>query len=189
MTAFSSRRLLLLISVGVASLIAWPHERADSQESPTFDAASVEFFTTKVKPLLEARCFECHGPEAKKLKGGLSLASRADVLRGGDSGAAIVPGKPAESLLVKAINYVDFEMPPKSRLPEGEVAILTEWVKRGAPWSVGKNDPARDLKPDAFPLAERKAKHWAWKPIKHYDPPNVAASLRDADLLGDIDKL
>ena len=167
------RRLLLLIGVAVAALTAWPRERADSQESPTFDAASVEFFQSKVKPLLEARCFECHGPEAKKLKGGLSLASRADVLRGGDSGAAIVPGKPSESLLVKATNYVDFEMPPKSRLPEGEVAILSEWVKRGAPWSADKDDPARDPKLDAFPLAERKAKHWAWKPIAHVEPPKV----------------
>ncbi len=173
MTTLAQRRLLLLITAGVAALIACPRERADSQEAPTFDAASVEFFQAKVKPLLESRCFECHGPDAKKLKGGLSLASRADMLRGGDSGAAIVPGKPEESLLVKAINYVDFEMPPKSRLPEGEVAILTEWVKRGAPWSTGKDDPARDLKVDAFPLAERKAKHWAWKPIKHYDPPKV----------------
>ncbi len=188
MTPLRSRHLLLLIGTVIAALIAWPRERADSQEAPTFDAASVEFFTTKVKPLLEARCFECHGPEVKKLKGGLSLASRAVILRGGDSGAAIVPGKPAESLLVKAINYVDFEMPPKSRLPEGEVAILTEWVKRGAPWSTVKDDPASNLKPDAFPLAERKAKHWAWKPIKHYDPPNVAASLRDVDSMSDIDK-
>ncbi|MBC7821355.1 MAG: PSD1 domain-containing protein, partial [Planctomycetaceae bacterium] len=117
-----------------------------------------------------------------------------DVLRGGDSGAAIVPGKPGESLLVKAINYVDFEMPPKSRLPEGEVAILTEWVKRGAPWSVGKDDPARDLKPEAFPLAERKAKHWAWKPIAHFEPPKVGrpfqadpnvnpATFRDSDAI------
>ena len=122
----TQRRLLALIGLSIAVLIVWTREQADSQESPRFDAASVEFFQTKVKPLLESRCFECHGPEAKKLKGGLSLASRADVLRGGDSGAAIVLGKPAESLLVKAINYVDFEMPPKSRLPEGEVAILTE---------------------------------------------------------------
>ena len=112
-TPFNSRRLSLLIALSVAALIAWPREWADSQESPTFDAASVEFFQTKVKPLLEARCFECHGPDTKVLKGGLSLASRAAILRGGDSGAAIIPGKPAESLLVKAINYVDFEMPPK----------------------------------------------------------------------------
>ena len=173
MTTIAQRRLVFLIGMGVAALIAWPRDRADSQESPTFDAASVEFFQTKVKPLLEARCFECHGPETKVLKGGLSLVSRTAILRGGDSGAAIVPGKPDESLLVKAINYVDFEMPPKSRLPEGEVAILTEWVKRGAPWSVGKDDPSRDLKPEAFPLAERKAKHWAWKPIAHYATPNV----------------
>ncbi len=192
MMMIAQRRLLFLIGMSVAALIAWPRERADSQDAPTPDAASIEFFTTKVKPLLETRCFECHGPEAKKLKGGLSLASRADLLRGGDSGAAIVPGKPSESLLVKAINYVDFEMPPKSRLPEGEVAILTEWVKRGAPWSIGKDDPARDLKPEAFPLAERKAKHWAWKPIAHFEPPKVGqpfqadpnvnpAKFRDSD--------
>ena len=188
MTAFSSRRLLLLIGVGVAALIAGPREQADSQESTTFDAASIEFFTTKVKPLLESRCFECHGPEVKKLKGGLSLASRAAILRGGDSGAAIVPRKPEESLLVKAINYIDFEMPPKSRMPEGEVAILTEWVKRGAPWSTVKDDPANNLKSDAFPLAERKAKHWAWKPISHFDPPNVGESFHDSHSPTDIDK-
>ena len=192
MMTLIQRRLLLLIGIGIAALITSPRERADSQESPPFDAASVDFFQTKVKPLLEARCFECHGPDAKKLKGGLSLASRADVLRGGDSGAAIMPGKPGESLLVKAINYVDFEMPPKSRLPAGEVAILTEWVKRGAPWSTGKDDPARDFKPEAFPLAERKAKHWAWKPIAHVEPPKVrqpfqvdpkvnTATFRDSD--------
>lgn len=187
MTERVSRRLLLLIGVSVASIIAWSRERADSQDSPMFDAASVEFFTTKVKPLLEARCFECHGPDSKKPNGGLSLASRATMLRGGDSGAAIVPGKPAESLLVKAINYVDFEMPPKSRLPEGEVAILTEWVKHGAPWS--KDDtPIKEAKPELFPLAERKASHWCWKPIGHFNPPPVAASFHDADSATDIDR-
>ncbi len=180
MTTQSRRGLWLLVGVGVAALIAWPNERGNSQEPSTFDAASIEFFQSKVKPLLETRCFECHGPDAKVLKGGLSLASRAAILRGGDSGAAIMPGKPAESLLVKAINYVDFEMPPKSRLPEGEVAILTEWVKRGAPWSAGKDDPTRDLKPEAFPLAERKAKHWAWKPIAHFEPPKVGQPFQAA---------
>lgn len=179
------RRLLLLIGLCIAALIALPRERAGSQESPTFDAASVEFFQTKVKPLLEARCFECHGPDTKVLKGGLSLASRAAMLRGGDSGAAIVPGKPDESLLVKAVKYIDFEMPPKSRLPDGEVAILAEWVKRGAPWSANKDDPARELKPEAFPLAERKATHWAWKPIAHFDAPAVKRADWPAD---DIDK-
>ena len=186
------RRLSLMFALSIGALFLSLSDRVDSQESPIFDAASIEFFQAKVKPLLEARCFECHGPDVKKLKGGLSLASRADALRGGDSGAAIVPGKPSESLLVKAINYVDFEMPPKSRLPEGEVAILTEWVKRGAPWSTGKDDPARDLKLEAFPLAERKAKHWAWKPIAHFEPPKVRqpfqadpnvnpATFRDSD--------
>lgn len=174
MMASSLRRVLVLLGMCLAAFIVWPRERADSQESAAFDAASVEFFTTKVKPLLEARCFECHGPETKVLKGGLSLASRAAMLRGGDSGPVIVPGKPSESLLVKAINYVDFEMPPKSRMPDGEVAILTEWVKRGAPWTVGKDDPKSDHKIESFPIEERKGKHWAWQPIKHHDLPKVS---------------
>ncbi len=175
-------RLFWLTAASAMFLFGWPSEQADSQESPTFNAASVEFFQTKVKPLLEARCFECHGPEAKTLKGGLSLTSRAALLRGGDSGAAVVPGKPGESLLIKAINYVEFEMPPKSRMPDGEIAILTEWVKRGVPWSVGKDDPAV-MKVVAFPLAERKASHWCWKPIGHFDPPKVRQPFKaDAKL-------
>lgn len=180
----------------ILALLTCPRERAGSQETTTFDPADVEFFTAKVKPLLEARCFECHGPETKVLKGGLSLASRLAMLRGGDSGPVIVPGKPNESLLVKAINYVDFEMPPKSRMPDGEIAILTEWVKRGAPWSVSKDDPVIDKKLDVFPLAERKAKHWAWQPIAHREIPKVlqpftadsksnAAAFRNSD---DIDQ-
>ncbi|TXT36167.1 MAG: hypothetical protein FD138_1075, partial [Planctomycetota bacterium] len=130
-----SSRMTLLASAFVMAMMICHRQPAVSDEQPAFDAASVEFFQTKVKPLLEARCFECHGPDAKVLKGGLSLASRAATLKGGDSGAAIVPGKPDESLLIKAVKYIDFEMPPKSRMPDGEIAILTEWVKRGAPWS------------------------------------------------------
>jgi hypothetical protein len=193
MSSLGKDRLLFLICAGVTALIAWPRERAAAQEPPTFEVASVEFFQTKVKPLLEARCFECHGPDAKEPKGGLSLASRASILRGGDSGAAIVPGKPDESLLIKAVKYIDFEMPPKSRLPEGEVAILTEWVKRGAPWS--KEDaPIKEAKPELFPMAERKASHWCWKPIGHFEPPSVgrpfsadpkssAAAFHDSDAI------
>jgi mono/diheme cytochrome c family protein len=187
MARFGHPRWRWLVGAFVAALIAWPREPAESQDVPTFAAADVEFFQTKVRPLLEARCFECHGPDAKEPKGGLSLASRTTTLKGGDSGPAMVPGKPAESLLVKAINYIDFEMPPKSRLPEGEVAILTEWIKRGAPWS--KQDaPVKEAKLEAFPLAERKASHWCWKPIGHFQPPNVAASIRDADSVTDIDR-
>ena len=93
-----------------------------------------EFFLTKVEPILRERCYQCHSHEFNKIKGGLSLDSRSGWSHGGDSGPAIVPNSPEESLLIKAINYQDpdYEMPPKEKLSGEEILILTEWVKKGA---------------------------------------------------------
>ena len=141
---------------------------------PTFDDASIEFFEKEVRPILTARCLECHGNGEKAAKGGLRLVSRSELIKGGDTGAAIVPGKPADSLLVSAINYGDmYQMPPKSKLPAKEIATLTKWVEMGAPWpkeaaSVGKVKP--------FDLASRRDEHWCWQPIKDHAPPAVKDS-------------
>ncbi len=141
---------------------------------PTFDDASIEFFEKDVRPILTARCLECHSGGDKAPKGGLRMDARAELLKGGDTGAAIVSGKPAESLLVSAINYGDvYQMPPKSKLPAKEIATLTKWVEMGAPWpkeaaSVGKVKP--------FDLAARKAEHWCWQAIKDHAPPAVKDS-------------
>jgi hypothetical protein len=93
-----------------------------------------EFFATKVEPLLKQRCFECHSHETK-MKGGLTLDSRSGWEQGGDLGPAVVPGKPEESLLIRMVRWTDDEhqMPPKEQLPAAEIALLEEWVKRGAP--------------------------------------------------------
>ena len=95
-------------------------------------AEKVAFFETKIRPLLVARCIECHGE--KKQKGGLRLDSRAAWQAGGDTGKAIVPGKAEESLLIKAVRYADkdLQMPPKKALPPEEVALLAEWIAQGA---------------------------------------------------------
>ena len=99
------------------------------------DPAAVEFFEKSVRPILATRCQGCHGPD--KPKGKLRLDSRASILAGGATGPAVVPGKPEESLLVDAINYGEtYQMPPKSKLPDEEIATLTRWVKLGAPWGV-----------------------------------------------------
>ncbi len=94
----------------------------------------VEFFEKKIRPLLAERCSECHSPE-RKVKGGLRLDSRAGWEVGGDAGAALVPGKPEESLLIKAVRYrdKDLQMPPKKKLSVEEIATLEQWVKLGAP--------------------------------------------------------
>jgi len=108
------------------------------------DAAKSEtaFFQKSVLPVLQNHCYECHGFNSRK--GNLSLTSRDSLLAGGDSGPAVAPGKPADSLLIKAIHYSDkdLQMPPAGKLGADETAVLEKWVRMGAPW------PARN---DAVP--------------------------------------
>jgi len=94
--------------------------------APEIDSEAIKYFESKVRPILAESCLKCHGP--LKQKGGLRLDSRAAVLRGGESGAAVVPGRGEESLLVEAIHYDGLEMPPGGKLDEAKVAILTRWV-------------------------------------------------------------
>jgi hypothetical protein len=99
-------------------------------------AAREQYFEQNVRPLLAENCYSCHGE--KKQKGGLRLDSLESILKGGESGPAVVPGKPGESLLVDAINYAGPEMPPTGKLAAEKVAVLTRWITLGAPW------PSRD---------------------------------------------
>lgn len=139
-----------------------------------FSAADLEFFEKKVRPLLAARCYECHGPQAEEPKGGLRVDSRQALLNGGDTGPAIAPGKPQESLLIDSVNYGDvYQMPPRSKLPEKEIAVLTEWVQRGAPWPA-EQTTAPSASSGSFSIAERRDAHWSWAPIQPTPPPATA---------------
>jgi len=135
----------------------------DASKGPTIDPASLEFFESKIRPLLVARCQHCHGPE--KQEASLRLDSRESILKGGDNGPAIVPHEPDKSLMIDAIRYDDgHQMPPQHQLPADEIAVLEEWVRRGGPWPPGEIvRPAATI--NAFDLQERKRNHWAWKPI------------------------
>ncbi len=122
-------------------------------------AHAEEFFTEKIEPLLKERCYKCHSHESGKMKGGLTLDSKSGWEEGGDDGPAIVPGKPDESLLIKMVRWsdADHQMPPKEKLPDTELALLTDWVKRGAP------DPrATTAHPAAAPTAQT---WWSLKPL------------------------
>src|SRR5262245_41580522 len=90
-------------------------------------------FNGKVRPLLESRCVSCHGTE--KQKGGLRLDSREAAMKGGDTGPAIVPGKPADSLLLQSVMHTKKEltMPPKEKLTVVDIGVLERWVRDGAP--------------------------------------------------------
>src|SRR5262249_8650487 len=117
----------------VAVVAAHRVHAQDAKPSP----AALQFFESKVRPLLAENCFQCHGE--KKQRGSLRLDSLATILEGGDQGPAIVPGHPEKSLLVKAISHTDpdFKMPPTKKLSREQIADLTNWIKMGAPWPAG----------------------------------------------------
>jgi mono/diheme cytochrome c family protein len=130
------------------------------------DEATDRLFTGKIKPLLETRCISCHGPD--KVKGGLRLDSRAAALKGGESGPALVPGKPTESLIVQAVMHArpDLEMPPKDKLTKGDIALLERWIEGGAPWPETKAGAASAQ----LPAGERIGDAWS-------DPRNPIVGL------------
>ena len=165
--------VVLATVVFSCSYAAAADEKAASDFSISgFDAAAVEFFQKKVQPLLQARCFECHSKDSKRLEGGLRLDARPLVLKGGDSGPSAEPGSPDESLILSAVNYESFEMPPKGRLPTGEIAILKKWIELGLPWS--EDGLTTDVVAKEFPLDTRRQSHWAWQAIRNTEAPGVA---------------
>src|SRR5258706_16015402 len=93
-----------------------------------------EFFETQVRPLLARQCQACHSSPTAPM-GGLRLDSREALLKGGTRGPAIVPGKPAESLLLRAVRQEEtLRMPPSGKLKDGEIAVLAKWIEMGGPW-------------------------------------------------------
>ena len=125
-------------------------------------------FENVVRPLFHRRCLKCHGD--LKQSGGLRVDSREALLKGGDTGPAVVPGKSAESLLIEAVRQTgDYEMPPDGKLAEREIAALAEWIDRGAVWP--------ELSGPAEAGNEEKAEgHWAFQPVREPDVPQVADS-------------
>src|ERR1700728_3167225 len=101
------------------------------------DATSIAFFEESIRPLIVAKCQSCHGEQ--KAKAGLRLTDRESLLRGGESGPAVVPAAPDESRLIRAVRYLDEpKMPPKQKLSAREIAALERWVASGAPWPSAK---------------------------------------------------
>src|SRR6188472_3791923 len=93
--------------------------------------AQLDFFESKVRPVLANNCYKCHSTKAEKVKGGLLLDSRDGVLKGGETGPAIVPGDAEKSLLIKAVRYTDpdLQMPPHNKkLSDHDIDVLVTWI-------------------------------------------------------------
>ena len=135
------------------------------------DAKSVEFFEKKIRPVLLKHCYECHSSDAKNVKGGLLLDSRVATRKGGESGAAVVPGKIEESLLISALKHDGFEMPPKGKLPDSVIADFVKWVEMGAP------DPRDgEVAAESTIDFEKAEQFWSFQPIRKHEPPTVKNS-------------
>lgn len=156
--------LLLLVTLSFpGSVIAG--EPKTAKASGGSEAEGLAFYEEKVKPILAQHCYRCHSHAAKKNKGGLVVDSLAAMLTGGDTGPAVVPGKPDQSLLIQAVRFndEDLRMPPEQKLADEEIAILTDWVQQGAPAPQG---PAVEPR-GKFTDADRA--WWAFQPLTH--PP------------------
>ncbi|WZO97880.1 PSD1 and planctomycete cytochrome C domain-containing protein [Isosphaeraceae bacterium EP7] len=157
------RRASAALLVIASSLWAFGAGRARAQEpAPEL----TRFFEAEVRPLLAQKCYKCHGPD--KQEGGLRLDSRGAMLEGGDGGPAIVPGKPAESVLVEAVNYEGVEMPPDGKMADTQRATLARWVEVGAPWPAGDKPAAKKAK-----LTDEDRAFWSFRPVARQATPAV----------------
>lgn len=143
---------------------------ASTAQCDEISLAERKFFENEVRPLLANHCFKCHGKE--KPKGELRLDSIGAILAGGESGPALVEGKPAESLLLEAVRWESFEMPPSGKLPNDKIAVLEKWVKLGAPWPGG--DRTVRSKTHAEKITAEDRAWWSFQPVKASVPPKVA---------------
>ncbi len=168
-TLFRQLRLGAGVMLGMA--VAGQFHNAVAAEP---DAAGVEFFEKKIRPVLIENCLKCHSRDSgEKLKGGLALDTREGVLKGGETGPAVVPGNLEKSLLIRAVRYADenLQMPPKNKkLPAQQIADLETWVRMGAP------DPRSGKLAGGGPPLSDPAKvrdHWAFKPVRKPAVPAV----------------
>jgi hypothetical protein len=174
----SSPRLWLEVGIGLACVfLCHPAHGLCQAPAGTVAGKGAEregdiFFEKEVLPILKTSCFRCHADG--KTRGGLSLASRAGLLKGGDLGPVVSLDRPEESLLLSAIRYQgDLQMPPKGKLAPQEIDVLTRWVKAGVPWTETAAAPAPLPASQGMTITEQDRAYWAYRPIERPQVPPV----------------
>ena len=154
------------------------------------DPAKLDFFEKKVRPIFVEHCAACHSAETKPA-GGLRVDDRNGLLAGGNAGASVVPGKPAESLLLKRVTQKDKRRMPLEgdALSEQQIADLTAWVRDGAVWPAPPVPPGLGAAKPRY--EELKASHWAWQPLAEAkatagDIDQLVKAKRDAKKLSPV---
>lgn len=157
------KRLLLISSATPVLLLAQP------------PADQIEFFEKRVRPVLAQECYECHSTATKK-KGGLLLDTRAGWQEGGDSGPAIVPGQPNESLLLKSIRHEDSDLKmPKAgaKMDDSAIADIQNWIAMGAPDPRDQPPSVEQVKGDTSwqAIAARRERWWSFQSVAETSVP------------------
>ena len=132
----------------------------------------LSFFETRIRPVLVTHCYECHSGQSEQVRGGLLVDSRAGLLQGGDSGAALIPGNAAASQLILALRHETYEMPPDGRLSDQVIADFTEWINAGAV------DPrAGTALPKAAEIdIEAGRRFWSFQAVRQPQIPEVGST-------------
>lgn len=170
-------RLSRLSALGflIGLLMGLPGLGSDLRAQDRAKESPDDFFEREIRPLLLSRCTKCHGGE--KTKGGLKLTSRESILQGGDTGPAALPGKPAESLLIQAIQHEGaLKMPPKEKLTSADIARLTRWVQLGLPWPRTPAATPPTSADNAVVFTEEQRRWWSFQPVHPTNPPPVRAA-------------
>lgn len=193
MSAVTQSRISRSIHVSIVALVWWLASEFTPVTSIANDATAdqVTFFETRIRPILATHCYECHSATSKKLLADLRVDYRDGMIRGGDSGPAIVPGDADASLLVAAVRYDAYEMPPSGKLSDDEIRDIERWIDEGAPWPSEPEPTASSPRSDTFDLERRRSEHWVWQPVQSPAVPSVDASIHfrndiDAFILASI---
>ncbi len=163
-----------VLSAFCCTLIFLPDAAELRADGEKIEPEKLKFFEAKIRPVLIEHCYECHSAKSKEIKGSLLVDSAAGLLQGGDSGPAIIVGKPDESPLIEALRYDGVEMPPAGRLPANVVKDFERWVEMGAP------DPRTDspapgvIKPQRTIDLDAGRQFWAFRPIVDHERPEVS---------------
>lgn len=144
---------------------------APDASSGDFPPEHLDFFETRVRPVLAEHCYGCHGPELQRAD--LRLDARAAMLAGSDSGPILVPGDPDSSRILDALSHEGaIKMPPDGKLPDDAIEAIRHWIKLGAPWPA--EAPPAMATFDAR-LEHAREHHWAFRPVGEPAPPAVSA--------------
>ena len=164
-------RITSLLTVLFASV---PIQAQDEEKPSQLTAEQVKFYIDKVQPILLNNCYACHGP-GSSVKGNLFLGNRKDILSGGDSGAAAIPGNAEESLIIQALNFDGFEMPPKGKLPQDQIDTIAKWINDGLPIPPDQEQarPEQHASPYKTEVNEETKGFWHHQQVQAPKIPNV----------------